>query len=76
MGVTCVCIGFTGTEEPAVGFGEAEGMGERDACLPSGTAVDSETRFYSHHENYHVPHDIDFLHGAGTMPKTFHKRQP
>ena len=43
MGVTCVCIGFTGTEEPVVGFGEAEGMGERDACLPSGTAVDSET---------------------------------
>ena len=38
-----------------VGFGEAEGMGEREACLPSGTALDSETWFYSHHENYHLP---------------------
>ena len=42
----------------------------------SDIALDLETRPYSHHNNYHVPHDIGSPHGAGTMPKTSHNGNP
>ena len=44
---------------------------------PPHITFDSETRFHSHHDSYHVPYDLNFSPGADTThPITRHKPQP
>ena len=45
--------------------------------LPSDIAFDSDTRFYSHHDNYRVPYDLNFSPRAPTTRTIIHhERQP